>query len=550
MANPIVQRELLTTLRAPRSAWTLVLTIGLLTLVTLALWPAGGLYSLGEQASHTLLNSVSLGCLLLALLIAPAFTATSLTSEKENASYDLLTHTLLRPWQIAWGKIVSAQLFLLLLVLATLPILAATLFLGGTAANQLMLVVGVVAGAAVTTGLLGFAVSAWSRESFSALVITYTAMLIWCTLPLLSPLLLPSLVIQLPLLGMGTFCSPIAVMFNCLDPGIFANMKLPIGARHVASIYFATCGGLSLISWMAGTACILIPGFMTRVNRASRVPDLPRLRFPFVLLDPRRRKRLIGNWSNPILAKELRSKTFGQGPWIIRGMYATFTISLVLLGLMVKQDMTRSMDLDMLKLTMISFQLLVVILLVPALLSSAVTQEVEQRQFDLLRQTLVRPLAFLLGKMFSVWLLVMLLLVASIPMWWMMAYLENYQWVGTLVSLAIVISTLVLVSAVALFASTVARTTAAATAIAFIVVCVLAFGTLIPVLMGERLPPGWRTAILAWNPFASGLQAVSIELLKGDVLLWGRYLQRALAGSAVGFVLAWFFLRQKLRRYN
>jgi ABC-type transport system involved in multi-copper enzyme maturation permease subunit len=548
VANPIVQRELLTTLRAPRSAWTLVATVGLLTFLTLALWPAGGLYSLGEQASHTLLNSVSLGCLLLALLIAPAFTATSLTSEKENASYDLLTHTLLRPSQIAWGKVVSAQLYLAFLVVAMLPILAATLFLGGTAAGQLMLIVGVVAGAAISTGLLGFAVSAWSRESFSALVLTYTIMLFWCTLPLLSPLLLPGIIEQVPFIGMATFSSPVAMMLNSLDPGLFTSLRLPIGIQHATSVYFFSCAGISLVCWLTGTICILLPGFMTRQYRTSRVPDLPRLKFPFVLLDPRRRKRLIGNWTNPILAKELRSKTFGQGPWIIRGMYATFTVSLVLIGLMVKQGMSQTMDLDILKLTMIAFQLLVVILLVPALLSGAVTQEVEQQQFDLLRQTLIKPGTFLLGKMFSVWLLILLLLIASIPMWWMMAYLESYQWVGTLVSLAIVISTLVLVSAVSLFSSCVARTTAAATAIAFVIVGILTFGTLIPTLMGNRLPTALRTAILSWNPFAAGLQAVSIELLKGDLMLWGRYLQRTLVGSAVGFILAWFFLHRRLRR--
>ncbi|MDD2710407.1 MAG: ABC transporter permease [Verrucomicrobiae bacterium] len=566
MANPIVQRELMTTLRAPRSAWALAVTVGVLLLLTLALWPAGGLYSLGEQASHMLLSAVALGGLLLVLLIAPAFTATSLTSEKENASYDLLTHTLLRPGQIAWGKIVSSQVFLLLLVISILPVLAATLFLGGAAAEQLLMVVAVIAGAAAATGLLGFAVSAWCHESFTALVVTYSGMLIWCSLPLFCPILLPGLVTQVPFLGMLAYCSPLSAMLNVLDPGFFAGMKLPVdaemawgfgkggkvlmlGLKKSTLIYFSSCLALGGGSWIAGMVSILRPSLTAKNKAGGLSAEEKKVGFPFVLMDPRRRRRLIGNWSNPILAKELRSKTFGQGPWIVRGMYATFALSLLLVGLMVKQGMGQRMDFDILKLAMLAFQLLVVILLVPALLAGAVTQEEEQMQFQLLRQTLIRPHTFLTGKMLSVWMLVVLLLVASIPMWWMMAYLESYQWIGTLVSLAVVCSTLILTSSISMAASSAARTTAAATAISFAVVCLFAFGTLVPLLMGGQLPASWRTAILAWNPFASGLQAVSLDFLKGEPLLWWRFVTRALLGSVIFFAAAWFFLWRRLRRH-
>jgi len=552
MPNPIFQRELVTALRAPRSAWTLAITIGLLTAITLALWPAGGLYSLGEQASHTLLSSVSLGGLLLALLIAPAFTATSLTAEKENASYDLLTHTLLRPWQIAWGKIVSAQLYLLLLVLAIAPILAATLFLGGTGARQLVLVFAVITLAAVSTGLLGFAVSAWSRESFTALVITYSGTLIWCVLPLLPVLLLRGLTLLVPMLGAITYSSPIATMLGILEPDLFVHMQLPVRPSAAIPIYFVTCGILGLACWMAGTLRILMPHLLSRERKSGGVTNLPRPEFPFVLIDPRRRKRLIGDWSNVVLAKELRSKTFGQAPWMIRGMYATFTVSLIFVWLMVKEGGAQQsagavLHLDVLKLAMIAFQVLVVILLTPALLAGSVTQETEQRQFELLRQTLLSPHGILIGKTVSAWLLVVLLLIASIPMWWMMLYLESYQWIGTLISMAVVVCTLFLASAVSLAATTVARTTAVAAAIAFAVLAVLSFGTLAPLLMGNRLPPLWRNELLSWNPFASGLQAVSIDFLKGEAMLWKRYVVHALGASAACFFIAWFFLWKKLR---
>lgn len=546
MSNPILQRELLTTLRSPRASVALVGTVGLLSTMVLLLWPAGGVYSLGEQASHTLLNSVSLGALLLSLLIAPSFTATCLTSEKENASYDLLTHTLLRPWEIAWGKIVSAEAYLVLLLISILPVMASTLFLGGTSSGDLALIFLVITCGTLTAGLLGFAVSSVSRESFSALVTTYAITLFWTTLPLLPPLLLRDLVANAPLLGAVAYCSPLTMMLQLVEPDLFLTLSLPISPKLALPIYLSSCGVISLFSWFLGTIRIL--------RHQTGAPNRPgsqkkaKSKFPLILIDPQRRKSLIGNWTNPVLAKEFRSKTFGQAQWIIRGVYATLTVSLLLVGLMVKGG--AGVHLDVLKLAMIAFQVLVVILLVPALLSGAVTQELEQKQFDLLRQTLLRPHTLLLGKAISAWLLVVLLLVASVPMWWMLAYLENYQWVGTLVSMAVVAATLVMASSVALASTTLARTTAVSTAMAYVFISIVAFGTLTPLLMGDRLSAEWRTAILCWNPFASGLQVVSTELLRNEGVLWKRFLANTLGTSVVCFTVAWLMLWKKLRREN
>ncbi|NUN93284.1 MAG: hypothetical protein HUU04_05840 [Verrucomicrobiae bacterium] len=549
MPSPILQRELITTLRAPRAAWAIFLVAAILSGLALALWPSEGMYSLGEQASHALLNTVSLGGLLLALLIAPAFTATSLTSEKENRTYDLLTQTLLRPWSIAWGKIASSQCFLLLVSLAALPALASTFFLGGTASAQVAAIFGIIAAAGAATGLLGFAVSAWSRQSFTALVVTYSAALVWGVLPILPPLLLRSLVASFPSLAWTTHASPLAAMLAVVEPDLFAQMGAPVDPRHALAVHFGACGALGALAAFAGVLRLLFPHRFERY-RSDLAPAAAkrRLRFPYVLVDPRRRRRPIGRWTNPILAKELRSRAFSQAPWLIRGMYATFTISLVFVGLMVRGGAT--LHLDVLKLAMIAFQVLVVVLLTPALLAGAVTAEVEERQFDLLRQTPLRARTILLGKSFSAGLLVLLLLVAGAPMWWMLAYLENYQWAGTLISLAVVGATLFFASAASLACSAAARATAAATAFAFALICLVAFGSLIPLLMGPVLSASWRHAILSWNPFAAGLQAVSVELLREEPVLWKAFLQQTLAAGAVLAAIAGLLLRRRMARQS
>ncbi len=62
-----------------------------------------------------------------------------------------------------------------------------------------------------------------------------------------------------------------------------------------------------------------------------------KLRFPFYLIDPMRRKRNIPNWMNPIFAKEMRSKAFGGGIWIFRSAYLCFAVSMLLMAAVAKR---------------------------------------------------------------------------------------------------------------------------------------------------------------------------------------------------------------------
>ena len=73
--NPIIHREVLSTLRTKRavilqSLFFLVL-MGLLRL----LWPAEGLQDLGGHESHRIFSILAIGELLMVMLCAPAFTA-------------------------------------------------------------------------------------------------------------------------------------------------------------------------------------------------------------------------------------------------------------------------------------------------------------------------------------------------------------------------------------------------------------------------------------------------------------------------------------------
>jgi ABC-2 type transport system permease protein len=109
----------------------------------------------------------------LLLLLAPVFSAGLVTIEKEQRTLAGLLTSLLTTWQIWWGKFTASLLFLMLLLVSSLPVLSLTFAFGGISPRQ----VGVVA----LTSLLVFAVtcaiglycSSFFRRSIHATAVTY-----------------------------------------------------------------------------------------------------------------------------------------------------------------------------------------------------------------------------------------------------------------------------------------------------------------------------------------------------------------------------------------
>lgn len=74
--------------------------------------------------------------LVLLLLLAPIFSAGALTIEKEQHTLGGLLTSLLGPVQIWWGKFVASLLYVLLLLVAGLPILSAVFAFGGAGLRE------------------------------------------------------------------------------------------------------------------------------------------------------------------------------------------------------------------------------------------------------------------------------------------------------------------------------------------------------------------------------------------------------------------------------
>ena len=138
IGNPVAMKELRSRMRGARAY--IILTVylalisGLVGLIYLAVVSSES--QMPDPETYQLIGKTVFGVVLalqfaLISMIAPALTAGAIASERERQTYDLLRTTLLPARALVNGKLLSAVLFLLLLLFAALPLQSLAYLLGG-----------------------------------------------------------------------------------------------------------------------------------------------------------------------------------------------------------------------------------------------------------------------------------------------------------------------------------------------------------------------------------------------------------------------------------
>jgi ABC-2 type transport system permease protein len=150
ISNPMIVKELRQRLRE-RRAWMLP-TLYLLVLAGTVVFAYFSASSTGPRFSEREVQGADIGSAIfltvvftqitVLLLMAPVFSAGSLTIEKEQRTLAALLTSLLTAPQIWWGKFATALLYLLLLLLSALPLLAICFAFGGVEPGELFAATG------------------------------------------------------------------------------------------------------------------------------------------------------------------------------------------------------------------------------------------------------------------------------------------------------------------------------------------------------------------------------------------------------------------------
>jgi ABC-type transport system involved in multi-copper enzyme maturation permease subunit len=290
--NPVVLKELRSRMRGARAF--IVLTVYVLLLgafssliyvaVSESYTNASGQTTVGE-IGRTLFGGVVAIEMLLVAFIAPAFTSGAISGEREHQTFDLLRTTLLPPYSFVVGKLLSAMLFVLLLLLAAVPLQSIAFFFGGVAETEIILSFVILAATALLFSTIGIYFSARSNRTLSASVLTYaSAMFIMFGLPIILGAVL--LIVNFSLNDVQSSNTQIAMLYItgailCTNPAATALLTqyILLNQRTVGTFPHTLANGdtVTLISpWIPFTILYLILTavfLVLAVYRVRRVED-------------------------------------------------------------------------------------------------------------------------------------------------------------------------------------------------------------------------------------------------------------------------------------
>ncbi len=196
--NPVVRKELRGRMRGRRAFVVLTVHLLLLSCFTSLLYYA---YSAASQEIYgpdsyligkILFGGVLGAQVLLVIFITPAFTAGTISSERERQTYDLLRTTLLSARTLVTGKLISALSYVVLLILAAVPLESLAFLLGGVALEEVIISQLILLVTALALGSASIYISSRMKSTLSATVVSYAfAFFLTAGLPMLLSILSP-----------------------------------------------------------------------------------------------------------------------------------------------------------------------------------------------------------------------------------------------------------------------------------------------------------------------------------------------------------------------
>jgi hypothetical protein len=394
----------------------------------------------------------------------------------------------------------------------TLPAAAACYALGGVSLwTDLGALYGILLLVAVQYATLGLFVSSRATSADSAQRITFGIAIFMCVVSLGPHFFLQGNPGWLPNAASWLRClSPIPAMMYVVGHGDIGGQGLQ--DLNSPALRYALLAVITSLGFAAATVARLNFSIFDRARSQGVMTNERGLgervaRRMFFLVDPQRRSIGIPWFLNPVMVKEFRTRRFGRLHWLFRTVAVCAVVSLALTIL----TTTGTMDwgVETVGGILVVLQVGLIALVTPSLAAGLLSTERESGGWQLLMSTPLSAGRILRGKLASVALTLVLILLATLPGYAVMLAikpaiaLEVQRVVICLVAAAGFV--LVLSAAV----GSLWPRTAPATAAAYTVVLALCAGTML-IWLGRGAPFGHSTveAALTVNPMAAALSVI------------------------------------------
>lgn len=178
--NPIIVKDGVSRMRTWRAPMLLTVYVGVLGALGFATFAYDLLNGSGANVGSAVIGAdvfTRLAFIQLSLicLFAPALAAGAISGERERQTLDVLLVSRVSALGIVWGKLVTSVAFMLLLILAALPLFAAVFLFGGIDFGQFLVTQLLTVTTAVSVGAVSLLFSAASRRTLTSTVGAYAA---------------------------------------------------------------------------------------------------------------------------------------------------------------------------------------------------------------------------------------------------------------------------------------------------------------------------------------------------------------------------------------
>lgn len=189
MINPVLRREIKTSMRSWKTSFaiTIYLLILLLAVGIFIYSTQLNINSMGFSVRYSIEFYAFIAGLQLAFIIfiSPALTASSISGERERQTLELMLITKMSTLSIVIGKLLSSIGIVLIMILTSLPIFALVLNYGGISLVNLLTIFAFFIVVACTMGSVGIFFSTVFKKTSVATVMSYIFIGIICGLNIL-----------------------------------------------------------------------------------------------------------------------------------------------------------------------------------------------------------------------------------------------------------------------------------------------------------------------------------------------------------------------------
>lgn len=180
---PVLTQEMRIRQRGAKPFWVMLVYVLVLCAAALLTFAAVGHGDTSDprymsRIGRSLFQVLSIAQLVLIVMIVPAYSSSSISAERERGTFELLAITLLSSGTIIKQKLVAAISQVIMLIAASLPIVAMVFLFGGVSPTEIVVVYGMLIFTAILLSSIGMLCSCCVRNSRTSTFLAYLIPLI------------------------------------------------------------------------------------------------------------------------------------------------------------------------------------------------------------------------------------------------------------------------------------------------------------------------------------------------------------------------------------